>query len=158
MFDTIFGLPVHALVVHGVLGLIPLAALAAIAIALVPRWRGRFGYFVLALTTAALLAVPVMTQSGEALKRRLNAGGIVAKQIERHEQAGELVLWPVLALWVLTLLVVFLHRRPHSQAADRALGALVVAAGLGAAAAVTIAGHLGATAVWSCAIQSDLCK
>lgn len=38
---TVFGLPAHPLVVHAVVVLLPLAAVAAIAAALVPRWRQR---------------------------------------------------------------------------------------------------------------------
>ena len=43
MFDTIDGLPVHALVVHAVVVLLPLALLGTIAIAVRPAWRARFG-------------------------------------------------------------------------------------------------------------------
>ena len=39
VFDLINGLPVHPLVVHAVVVLVPLAALGTIAIALRPAWR-----------------------------------------------------------------------------------------------------------------------
>ena len=42
MFDTILGLPVHALVVHAVVVLVPLAAFGLIAIALVPPGGGSY--------------------------------------------------------------------------------------------------------------------
>lgn len=158
MLDTVLGLPVHVLVIHGVLVLVPAAALAAITISVVDRWRARFGYVVLALTTVALVLVPVATRSGEALKQRIDAGGIVARQIEDHQAAGELVIWPVLAVWVLTVVLMVLHRRPHSRAVARVLAVLMVVAGLAATAQVVIAGHLGSTAVWSCTIGSEQCK
>ncbi len=39
MFDLINGLPIHPLVVHGVVVLLPLAILGTIAIAARPAWR-----------------------------------------------------------------------------------------------------------------------
>ena len=39
MFDLINGLPVHPLVVHAVVVLLPLATLGLIAIAVRPAWR-----------------------------------------------------------------------------------------------------------------------
>ncbi len=37
MFDTVFGLPTHPLIVHAVVVFVPLTALAAIALTVVPR-------------------------------------------------------------------------------------------------------------------------
>ena len=68
MFDTVLGLPVHPLVVHAVVVLVPLSAVGAVAIALVPRWRERYGVLVLLLSTAALAMVPVATRSGDSLE------------------------------------------------------------------------------------------
>ena len=49
VFDTIFGLPTHTLVNHAAVVLVPLAAIATIAVALRPRWRERYaGWMVLA--------------------------------------------------------------------------------------------------------------
>lgn len=158
MFDTVLGLPVHILVIHGVLVLIPAASLAAITISVVGKWRARFGYVVLGLTTASVAIVWVAMESGKALRQRIDAGGIVARQIDDHQAAGELVIWPVLAVWILTIALLVLHRRPHPRAAARVLSVLIVAAGLAATAQVLLAGHLGSTAVWSCTIGSDACK
>ena len=38
VFDTVLGLPVHALVVHGVVVLLPLMAIITAVVACVPRW------------------------------------------------------------------------------------------------------------------------
>ena len=43
MFDLINGLPVHPLVVHAVVVLLPLAALGTIALAVRPAWRRPYG-------------------------------------------------------------------------------------------------------------------
>lgn len=158
MFDTIFGLPVHPLVVHGVVVLVPVAACAAIAVAVVRRFRERYRYAALFLTTAALVGVPVATQSGKALQARLDTGGVVEDQIRRHQDAGELLLWPVLALWILTVVLVVLHRRPPAPRVVSIVSFLTVVAGVAALGQVTLVGHSGATAVWSCTIGSELCK
>jgi hypothetical protein len=158
MFDTILGLPVHALVVHVVVVLVPLGALGVVAMVFVPSWRQRFGLAVLAILTAGLVAVPVATRSGGKLEERLNAGGVVAKQIRDHEDMGRLVLYPTIALWVLAAALVLLDRRGRSGGAVMLVAVLAVLAAGTAATLVAITGHLGSTAVWSCTIGSSACK
>lgn len=158
MFDTVLGLPVHALVVHAVVVLVPLSAVGVVAISLVPRWRERYGVLVLLLSTAALVLVPVATQSGERLKERIDAGGVVARQIEDHKEIADLVLWPTLAMWVLAAVLVLMTRQKRAGAAVKLVAGLAVVAALLAGAAVARAGHLGSTAVWSCTIGSDACS
>ncbi|HSR26430.1 MAG TPA: DUF2231 domain-containing protein [Candidatus Eisenbacteria bacterium] len=159
MFDTILGLPVHALVVHVVVVLVPLAALGVVGMAVVPRWRERFGWAVIAIATAGLAAVPVAVASGRRLQRRLHVGGVIAKQISHHRSMGQLVIWPTLALWVLAVALVLVDRqRRRSRGLVTAVAALAVLAAGAATAQVAIAGHLGSTAVWSCTIGSSACK
>lgn len=164
MFDTVFGLPVHALVIHVVVVLVPLAAAGVVAIAVVPRWRARFGVLVVLIATVGLAAVPVATLSGSKLKDRLGASGVVARQIHDHKQMGGRVIWPTLAMWVLALALVLMDgqgRRDGQRRQGTALKVVAVLAALAAVAAtvlVTIAGHLGSTAVWSCTIGSAACK
>ena len=158
MFDTILGLPVHALVVHAVVILVPLSAAGVVAIAAVPRWRERFGTLVLLVSTAALVTVPVATRSGEKLEERIGAKGVVARQIEDHRDIGELVLWPTLAMWVLAIGLVLISRRGSSKGAVTVVAVLAALVAIVAAGVVIRAGHLGSTAVWSCTIGSDACK
>ena len=158
MFDTIFGLPVHALVLHVVVVLVPLAAAGVVAIAAVPRWRARFGVLVIAIATAGLAAVPVATRSGGKLEHRLGASGVVAKQINHHQLWGQRVIWPTLAMWLLVVVLVLMDRQGRQGTAVKVVAGLAVLAAVAAAAAVTITGHLGSTAVWSCTIGSDACK
>lgn len=158
MFDTVLGLPVHALVVHAVVILVPLSALGVAAISVVPRWRVPFGPLVLAVTTAGLVMVPVATNSGERLRDRIGAGGVVKEQIEDHVLWGERVLWPTLALWVLAAALVLLARRRRPGRIVTFVAVLAVVAAGASAGAVALAGHLGSTAVWSCTIGSDACS
>ena len=158
MFDTVLGLPVHPLVVHAVVVLVPLSAAGVVAISLVPRWRERYGVLVLLLSTAALVMVPVATRSGESLEERIDAGGVVARQIEDHKEVAELVLWPTLAMWVLAAVLVLMTRQKRAGASVKLVAGLAVVAAVLAGAAVARAGHLGSTAVWSCTIGSDACS
>jgi hypothetical protein len=158
MFDTILGLPVHALVIHAVVVLVPLGAAGVVAIALVPPWRQRFGVAVLGILTVGLLAVPVATRSGNKLEARLHAAGIVARQIKSHRDMGKLVIYPTIALWILAAALVLLDRRGQKGRPVAIVAVLAVLAAGAAATQVAITGHLGSTAVWSCTIGSSACK
>lgn len=104
MLDTFFGLPTHALVVHAVVVLLPLAAIGGVAVALVPALRRRYGVLVGLLTLAAVAAVPVATNSGEKLFARQSArfgpdDVTEAGLMERHRELAEgLLPWAVLLL------------------------------------------------------------
>jgi hypothetical protein len=73
VLDTIMGVPAHALIVHVTVVLLPLAAICAIAIALVPPLRRRYGLLVGLLTLVAVGSVPVAKASGEHLYDRRSA-------------------------------------------------------------------------------------
>lgn len=158
VFDTVLGLPVHPLVVHAVVVLVPLAAFGVVVIAAVPRWRDRYGPLVLAAATTGLVLVPVATQSGKRLQDRIDAGGVVAEQIDRHVELGGVVIWFTLAMWLLTVALVVMTRRRQTGRAMTAVVVLAVLAALAAGGVVARVGHLGSTAVWSCTIGSDACS
>lgn len=158
MFDTILGLPIHALVVHFVVVLVPLAAVGVIGMAVVPAWRQRFGLAVLAIATAGLVAVPVAWLSGRKLMTRINASGITGDQINAHMKMGKLVIYPTAALWLLAVALFWMDRRSRGGSAIKVVAVASVVAALAAAAQVTITGHLGSTAVWSCTLQTSACK
>jgi hypothetical protein len=148
VFDTIAGLPVHALVVHAVVVLLPLMSLVTIAVALRPAWRGAAGPVVLADLLMAGAAF-VARESGEKLQARLSQGGTtIAKE---HGDQGALVFWFALAL-VVAAIVVWLGRRLQAVVV---LGAvLAVVTGLAAIGWTVVVGHSGATAVWSGVVSS----
>ncbi|MEO9326076.1 DUF2231 domain-containing protein [Nocardioides sp. C4-1] len=165
MFDLINGLPVHPLVVHAVVVLLPLAVLGTIAIALVPRWRTRYGHLVVACAAVATVLVPVATSSGEALEKRVGDPG-------EHAELGDQLIWFALPLLVLVLALVVLARRAEKSsptggsteepsptpAGGRGLvTALAVLAALAAVATgvqVYRVGDSGARAVWGDQVSS----
>lgn len=158
MFDTILGLPVHALVVHFVVVLVPAAALGLIAVSVVPAWRRPYLPVVALVATAGLVTVPVATMSGQQLEDRVRVGGVIAQRIHDHEQMGRLVIYPTLVMWVLALAMLYLDRKQQVGRGMTIVAVLAVVGALAAAGQVTIAGHLGSTAVWGCTVSPQDCS
>jgi uncharacterized membrane protein len=164
MFDTFNGLPVHPLVVHGVVVLLPLAILGTIAIALRPRWRTRYGFLVVAAAVVATILIPVSTSSGESLEERVGDPG-------EHAELGEQLLWFAIALLIAATALVVLQWRAdrtqsqsgqHSNTSDTqhgveraALNILTITATIAVVAALACGvqvyrvGDSGARAAWS---------
>ena len=162
--ETVFGVPSHPLFIHAVVVLVPLSALAVLVMAVLPRSRPVLRWPVLLVLTAALGAVPVATTSGNILLANLQEqqalGGTALEKVVLHQQLGNLVFWPVLALWVLTVALVALdlvRRRPGGRRGPlgtrgglvAAVAALAVIAGAASVVQVVRTGHAGATAVWN---------
>ncbi len=152
MLDLVGGLPLHPLVVHAVVVLLPLAALGTVAIALVRRWRRTLGPFVVASAAVATALVPVATSSGEALARRVGGPG-------EHAELGEQLIWFAVPLLVLSAAIVVLGRRREcaepgagadrtSRVLLRGLAVLAVVASLATGYQVYRVGDTGARAVW----------
>lgn len=149
MPESLGGVPIHPLVVHGVVVLVPLAALGLIVIALVPRWRHRFGSLVVAAAAVATALVPVATQSGETLEDLVPE----TPEVERHSELGEVMLYFAVPLLVMSLLLWWFGRRTERGAGvPRWLGVLVplvaLVVALAAIVQVVLVGHSGAEAVW----------
>ncbi|ATO15259.1 hypothetical protein CO540_16625 [Micromonospora sp. WMMA2032] len=151
MPDSVNGLPLHPLVVHAVVVLLPLAALGVVALAVRPAWRGRFGWLVVLVAALATAAVPLATESGESLERRVGDPG-------RHAALGDQLIWFALPLLVAAVALVWLHRRADRPAGDTrtagpgALGVVVAVLAVVVAAANLVqvyrVGDSGAKAVW----------
>lgn len=141
MLDTFNGLPLHPLVVHAVVVLLPLAVIGAIAVALRPVWRQTYGWLVAGLLVAATALTPVATSSGEALEKRVGDPG-------RHAELGDQLIWFEIALLVVLVAMLVLHRRGVVSAAARGVAVLVLIASVAAAVQVYRVGDSGAKAVW----------
>ncbi|GEP39318.1 hypothetical protein NPS01_29810 [Nocardioides psychrotolerans] len=160
MFDLINGIPLHPLVVHAVVVLLPLAMLGTIAIAVRPRWRATYGPLVVGAALVATILCPVATSSGEALEKRVGDPG-------EHADLGESLVWFGLALVILSAALVYLQRR-HDKAvtADASaatakntmltvVAVLAVVAGLATTVQVYRVGDSGARAAWGDAVTSS---
>ncbi|PPK67036.1 hypothetical protein V5P93_003376 [Actinokineospora auranticolor] len=147
MPEFINGLPLHALVVHAVVVLIPLAVLGAVVIAVWQAARARYGWLVVAFAVVGTVLTPIATSSGDDLSRRLPENPL----IERHEELGDLLIWFVLGLLVaVTALMVVTTRRPETWTKPVVIVLAVLTVGTGVAAGVHTfrVGEAGATAVW----------
>lgn len=142
MFDLIGGLPVHALVVHAVVVLGPLAALLLVAYAVRPAWRPGLRWPTLALAAISAVSAAVATSSGESLEHR------VGDPAYEHAEKGDLAAVSVYVLLAVAVLLTFVLARPG--AARMGLVATVLAVGVLAftSFAVFDAGHSGASSVW----------
>jgi hypothetical protein len=156
MFDfEISGLPLHILIVHAVVVLVPAAALSVLLAAVWPAARRRLGLLPAALATVALALVPVTTAAGEWLEARLPSTPL----IQQHTALGDTLLpWSIGVFVTAALLVLFdrygrrlAERLPPwaVRALPIALAVLAVVAAVGSVVAVVLIGESGARAVWS---------
>ena len=154
MFDLVNGLPIHPLVVHGVVVLLPLAVLGTVAIAVRPAWRVTYGLLVVACAAVATALLPVATSSGEALEEHVGDPG-------EHAQLGDQLLWFAIPLLVLAVAMVWLERRRTAGKAaigpsvlPVAVAGLAVVAALATGVQVYRVGDSGARAAWGDQVSS----
>lgn len=160
MFDTIFGLPVHPLVVHATVVVVPVAAVLVGLAALWPRFRSRAGVIPFAVSLLALALVPLTVQSGKSLKDRVEPTALV----ERHGDLGDGLLPWVVVLTVAAAALLWLRRResatpePGRRATGRWLLAAAVVVALvgvvGSSVQIIRIGHSGAEAAWTETIEN----
>jgi len=153
MPEFITGLPTHALIVHFVVVLLPLAVAGAIVVAVWPAARERFGWLVVGVAAVATILVPIATNSGGKLKTRVAKGGDTAA-IDHHEALGNLMIWFALPLLlaVAALMVVHEVRKRQELAWTRialvAVAVLTVGFAVAAGVHVYRVGDAGSRAVW----------
>ena len=157
------GLPLHPLVVHATVVLVPLAVLGSLAVVLLPAARRRYGSLVVVTAVVATVCTVLAEQSGEALEHTLPRN----PAIEAHAAAGDyLKLW-MAPLMIAVAVFVLMHRRADRTARLEATGTtsalalagrqrvlaigvavVTVVLALGTAAVAFQTGDLGARAVW----------
>ena len=149
MLDTVFGLPIHPLIVHAAVVIIPTAAGAVLPAALWPRFRRWAGWGPAAIAVAALVLTPLSTSSGESLEHRVGHTPLV----EAHAHLADLMIWWTLPLAALAVVGHWLHRTDRLSSSGRALGVVMtvlpVVIALGALVQVALVGHSGAKAAWA---------
>lgn len=158
---TVGGLPLHPLLVHAVVVLLPLSAVGAVVIAARPPWRRRFGPVVAALTVLAVALVPITQETGDQLKHKLGENPL----IERHEELADTLLPYAIVFGVLVLALVVIGRLTDRKARNSdsattprrggwtgllvAVAVLTVLSSVATTARVVQVGHSGSTAVWN---------
>ncbi|WP_395690484.1 DUF2231 domain-containing protein [Nocardioides sp.] len=109
MPDTIYGLPLHPLIVHATAVLVPLAALLVILAVCWPRFRAWAGPLPMAMSLVALVLTPLSTASGENLEEQVGESALV----ERHAELGDQLLPLTIALFVFSAGFWWLDRARH---------------------------------------------
>ena len=141
LFDVVAGLPVHPLVIHSVVVLVPLAAIGLIVAVLNTAFRNRFALALLVLLGVTVPLAFIAKESGEALAERI---GIT----ERHEELGENVpLW-VGGFFVIAVVWWVVTRRSESVLVRRILGGVLVFSAVQVLVVMFLVGHSGAEATW----------
>lgn len=146
MLDVVAGLPVHPLLVHATVLLVPLIGLFVAAAAVWPTLRRRAGWLTGVLGLVAVGLAWATIEAGEAFEQRL--GMTVAE----HSAAGRALLPWAAGVAVAGLAISWWGTRTGRRSVARPLVALFVAAGLvaglGSVVMTVRAGHTGATSVW----------
>lgn len=112
------GVPAHPLLIHFVVVLVPLAALALLACSLWPSVMRRFGLSLPVLALVALATVPLATHAGEWLAERVNESA----QLETHTEMGDGLLPWAVALFVLATAVWWVYQRLQRLSTQQANG------------------------------------
>jgi len=146
VFDTFNGLPVHPLVVHAVVVLLPLAVIGTIALAVRPAWRRPYGPLLCVVAALAVLLCPVATSSGEQLEKHVGDPG-------QHAALGDQLVWFAIPVLVLAAGMTYLarrhpHRTPGPSWLPAAVSVLAVVAAVACGVQVFRVGDSGARAAW----------
>lgn len=156
MPDTLGGIPLHPLVVHAAVVLIPLTAIGVILISFIPRWRQRDGALVALFALAALVATPIAKMSGENFRNELGT----TDRIQTHANLGEKMLYFSIALFIVAVLLWWVGRReaqrePYGRGLTVTIGVVSVVVAIAATGWVIRVGHSGSHAVWGGIVQAD---
>ncbi len=171
MPKEINGLPLHPLVVHAVVVLVPLAALIAVLF-LVPRFRRSLRWPMVVLALVALASTFVARQSGLNLKNSVYIPdeGPILDAVQRHQHLANQLWYLVIAFAIVVLIAAYVLRPddeigpfparrgdPDGEAGettlDTVIRTVVAALVIVGAVAVTVqtvrAGEQGSRAVWN---------
>ena len=141
-------LPLHVLVLHFAVVLIPMGATATIAVMARPQWRTRFAPYVAAGNIALLALAFVTVRAGIALQHHLDPTGENVPTHD-HEAYGKALLWTVFALAVVSTVTWFASRAPRfGPAALTGLAGVVALLAFASAGMTVITGHTGSESHW----------
>jgi hypothetical protein len=149
------GIPLHPLVIHAAVVLVPLAALAALAF-VVPKWRWLARWPAVVLAVVGAVAVQLAVMSGRDLEKDRN---LESPLIHTHEEWGErlqIAMWVFAALMVVAFWAVPYVTRLNAATdgparvavLEKPLMVNVPLAAIAVLVLVVLTGDAGARAVW----------
>jgi hypothetical protein len=144
-FGTLAGLPLHPLLVHSAVVLVPLVAIGALVMSYLPSFSRRHGKIILILAVIAQVSVFLAKMSGEAFAE------ILDKNVEKHAELGEIT--PLVTL----PMVILIYLRWRMDRSGSTFGSVVIrrltsvallVASLISIIVIVLVGHSGASSVW----------
>lgn len=147
------GLPLHPLIIHAVVVLVPLSALGVIFLLVFPRFAPTFSPLILILLIASTVAGFIAENSGQSLSNRVGYPGDHAEQGER---LAKLIL--LFTLLYITWFVIY-RKSIKFKSADKllknSLSVLLLLAAIASTTLTFIVGHSGAKASWEDRIKAS---
>jgi cytochrome b involved in lipid metabolism len=145
-FYTIAGLPIHPLVVHFAVVILPLASLSVIVAIYLPKYADKFAFVSLIFVIVGTFFAFVASQSGGALAEKIGLP-------QNHANYGDL-LPNVAGAFSLLCLAWYLIRVGKIRKRVKFLNHLTASLGVAVIGLTFITGHTGAQAVWENKIKS----
>ncbi|MFG1793108.1 DUF2231 domain-containing protein [Nocardia sp. NPDC049149] len=147
--STLNGLPVHVLLVHVIVVVVPLTAISVTLSALWPSVRQRLVWPAVFLAVVVVILTPITTEAGEWLEQYVGAN----PHLENHTQLGDTFLYFAIPLLIAAVLVATVHvRLIRGHAVSRliigAVAVVAIAASVAASVQVYRIGESGSRAVW----------
>ena len=139
IFDLFLGLPVHVLITHVVVVVLPISALALILLVFLPKLRNKYLFLTLIGLGVSVVAAFIAKESGEALSYRVGTPAA-------HTEWGEKALLIAVALFISALIWQFLLKRKNKF--TFIVGYVGVILAIAALVISYLAGHSGAKASW----------
>ena len=139
------GLPLHPLLVHSAVVLVPLVAIGALVMSYLPSFSRRHGKIILILAVIAQVSVFLAKISGEAFAE------ILDKNVEKHAELGEiapLVTLPMVALIYLRWRMDRSGSTFGSVVIRRLTSVALIVASVVSLVVIFLVGHSGASSVW----------
>ena len=139
------GLPLHPLVVHAAVVLLPLSSLALILLIFVRKWRPHYAWLAVAGVVAGTLATIAGAITGNVFAESVGRPGV-------HATLGAVLMWASIVFSISAVLWWFLQYRTRNQETEPRLVSTVgiVTAVLAVATLIftVLVGHSGAEAAW----------
>ncbi len=150
MPNDLYGLPIHPLIVHATVVIVPLAALLVLLAGISRQFRTRAGIVPMLTSLVGVILIPLSTSSGETLERHVRPSALV----EEHQQLADGLLPWMIAVLVIAVAMYGLQRRSaagHTVANSITIAVAVVAlvATAGSTVQIVKIGHSGAKAAWA---------
>lgn len=150
MPNSFYGLPLHPLIVHATVVIVPLAAILVLLAGVSRRFRIRAGVAPMLTSLIGLILVPLSTSTGETLQKHVAPSAL----LEAHTRLADGLLPWMIALLVVAVAIYALQRRADAghtitRPVMIAVAVLAIAGMAGTTQQVARIGHSGAKAAWA---------